>query len=145
MGVENYKRVLVMTRPETSRYLSAYNKKVRSCLGIRKHLLLHSTGLNKNMSFEEVLQTLLKRFKEGLWVDKHFCPVAMLLKNANIRNFEKIEMDRGSGLRTLKEKLAITDLPHEKATADVTKDPFIPDDRQIKRLELFIDEVVRFT
>jgi len=143
--VENYRGVLVMTRSETSRCLSAYNKKVRSCLGIKKRLLLHSTGLNKNMSFEEVLQTLLKRFKEGLWVDKHFCPVAMLLKNANITNFEEIDMDRDSGLRALKEMLAITDLPHEKSTAEVTKDPFFPDGRQIKLLELFIDEVAGFT
>lgn len=76
-GIEN---CFALWRPEIDRLISAYNKKVIPAKKTyRKKLLLSSTGLDFDMTYEEYICRLLSRQLNGLFIDRHFLPQSVLL------------------------------------------------------------------
>lgn len=105
-GADQY---ILLVRPEEGRLLSAFNKKVLAAkFNIKKRGLLAASGLSFGMSFDEFLQTLIMRRKQGKFIDRHFVPQEVLHLSIPMENlWEKYDITKPgqpllSGLPRLK-------------------------------------------
>lgn len=110
----------LITRPEIDKLASGYNKKIVAGKdSIMKQLLLSSTGLNVDNSFEEMLKILIMRRDKNIYIDKHFLPIFVLTKGVEIKS--KIDMSSSLDLKLL-ECLVGSKLVKYKSTKSITKD-----------------------
>ena len=85
----------IITRDETERLISAYNKKIIANDDWKKLALRWSSYLKFKMSFNDYLKALILMKKNNIFIDKHFKPCTE--DNAN----ELIEISNSSRLEEL--------------------------------------------
>lgn len=104
--VSNYSEIYILTRPDSQRFRSCYQKKIYSATTIKKILLLIYAGFRPFMSKEDFIEKICLQESN----DFHFLTIKNILLKLNVKKpcfveFDKIEkfcMDNGISYPKLK-------------------------------------------